>query len=198
MNLDIKTVKGTEIEPYIPDIARLRITIFRDFPYLYDGSTEYEQEYLNTYLRSPRSLAVLVMDGQNVVGVSTGIPLADETAEFQKPFTDRGFDPADIFYCGESVLAQEYRGRGIYTTFFREREQHARSFQQFKSICFCAVTRPDDHPLRPENYRPLDSVWQSFGYQKEPGLTTLYSWKDVDQKLENEKKMVFWIKDLQD
>ena len=34
--LDVLT--GAAIEPALPDIARLRIAVFRDFPYLYDGS----------------------------------------------------------------------------------------------------------------------------------------------------------------
>jgi len=196
-NLKIKTVIGEDISLHLPEIARLRIDVFRDFPYLYDGDPAYEQEYLETYIRSPRSLAVLVLDGPNVVGVSTGIPLYDETEEFQRPFIEQGIDPANVFYCGESLLLPEFRGRGIYKIFFREREEHARRLQQFHTICFCAVKRPYNHPLKPNGYQPLDSVWKSFGYRKEPELTTLYNWKDVHQEQEDEKTMVFWMKNLQ-
>jgi len=196
MNLHIKKVTGTGIKPFIPDIARLRITVFRNFPYLYDGNQAYEQEYLETYVKSTRSIAVLVLDGQQITGVSTGVPLSDESEEFQRPFVNQGISPSEIFYCGESLLLPEYRGKGIYKTFFIEREEHARSLQQFNRICFCAVVRDDDHPLKPDNYQPLDPVWKSFGYRKEPDLTTLYSWKDIDQQVENEKTMVFWIKEL--
>jgi GNAT superfamily N-acetyltransferase len=196
MNLHIKKVAGTGIKPFIPDIARLRITVFREFPYLYDGNQAYEQEYLETYVKSTRSIAVLVLDGQQITGVSTGIPLSDETEEFQRPFVDQGISPSEIFYCGESLLLPEYRGKGIYKTFIREREEYARSLEQFNKICFCAVVRDDGHPLKPENYQSLDPVWKSFGYRKEPDLTTLYAWKDIDQPAENEKTMVFWIKDL--
>jgi len=196
LDLVIKTVSGDGIKPFLSDIARLRITVFREFPYLYDGSAEYEQRYLETYVQSANSLAVLVMAGLNVVGVSTGIPLADETEEFQRPFLDRGSDPSGIFYCGESLLLPEYRGKGIYKSFFREREEHARRLKQFNKICFCAVVRPDDHPLKPDSYRPLDSIWESFGYRKTTGFTMAYSWKDIDKKQEDEKRMVFWMKDL--
>jgi len=196
-NLKIKTVIGEDISPHLPEIARLRIDVFRDFPYLYDGDPAYEQEYLETYIRSPRSLVVLVLEEPNVVGVSTGIPLDDETEEFQKPFIEQGIDPANVFYCGESLLLPEFRGRGIYKIFFREREEHARRLQQFHTICFCAVKRPNNHPLKPSGYQPLDSVWKSFGYRKKPKLTTLYSWKDVHREQEDEKTMVFWMKNLQ-
>ena len=64
---------------------------------------------------------VLVLDGDTVVGATTGLPMDAETPEFQKPFVENGFDPAKIFYCAESVLLPEYRGRGIYPKFFAER-----------------------------------------------------------------------------
>jgi GNAT superfamily N-acetyltransferase len=196
MNIEIKTLSGKEIEPWLPAIARLRIEVFREYPYLYDGSMEYEQEYLQTYTQSPDSVAVLAFDGRHIVGASTALPLNDETEEFKRPFTEHGFNTAKIFYCGESVLKSEYRGQGIYSTFFSERERHARRFHQCNMICFCAVERPENHPLKPDAFRPLDHVWEKFGYRKYPELTTTYSWKDIDKNHETDKKMVFWMKEL--
>lgn len=195
-NLTIETRSGSGIGPFLDDIARLRIEVFREFPYLYDGTPAYEKEYLQAYIQSPRSVAVLVFDGNSVVGVSTAIPLSDETDAFKRPFAEQGYNPDHIFYCGESILKKEYRGQGVYSSFFHEREQHARRSGPFQRICFCAVQRSADHPLKPAGYRPLDEIWGKFGYRKEPGLTTLYSWKDVNKDQEDEKKMVFWIKDL--
>ena len=31
------------------DIASLRLKVFKDFPYLYDGNIEYEHKYLERY-----------------------------------------------------------------------------------------------------------------------------------------------------
>lgn len=197
MNLDIKTVTGPGIKPFLSDIARLRIKMFREFPYLYDGDQNYEKRYLETYVRSNQSVAILVFHGERIVGVSTGIPLTDETEEFQNPFREQNFRLAEFFYCGESLLLPKFRGRGIYKIFFRAREEHALRLGQFNKTCFCAVIRDDDHPLRPGIYQPLDPAWKSYGYRKQPNLTTCYSWKDINQPEENEKTMVFWIKDLQ-
>lgn len=107
------TGQDPELQRYLPDLARLRIEVFRDFPYLYDGSYEYEEKYLKTYTQSPESVIVLVLDGEKVVGATTGIPMEHETEEFQKPFLEHGYDPKKIFYCGESVLLKDYRGRGF-------------------------------------------------------------------------------------
>ena len=41
-------VKGKEILPYIEALGKLRIEIFKEFPYLYAGDMEYERKYLNT------------------------------------------------------------------------------------------------------------------------------------------------------
>jgi GNAT superfamily N-acetyltransferase len=187
---------GKGLVSFIPEIARLRIDVFREFPYLYDGTAEYEQNYLSVYVNSPDSIAVLAFSGDELVGVSTGLPMMDEAVEFLKPFTEHGFNLKTIFYCGESILKPEYRGRGIYKTFMHEREQHARNLNRFDTICFCAVNRPHDHPLRPTVYQPMDAAWKKFGYIKNPALSTRYSWKDIDQKEESEKEMVFWLKNL--
>jgi hypothetical protein len=190
------TGRDPELRAFLPDLARLRIQVFRDFPYLYDGTVEYEEKYLETYLRCPESIVVLVLDGENVVGATTGLPMDAETAEFQQPFLDAGYDPARIFYCAESVLLPAYRGRGVYPRFFAEREGHAESLERFDLCCFCCVQRPEDHPLRPADYVPLDRVWTKFGYARHSELTTTYDWKDVDAAEESPKPMVFWLKSL--
>ena len=64
---------GAAIRPFIPDAARLRIAVFREWPYLYDGDAGYEREYLLTYSSHPDSLFVVAKSGHEVVGISTGI-----------------------------------------------------------------------------------------------------------------------------
>jgi GNAT superfamily N-acetyltransferase len=187
-----------ELKHHLADLARLRIQVFRSFPYLYDGTPEYEEKYLETYTNCPESIVVLVLDGDKVVGATTGLPMDQETPEFQKPFVEQGFDPARIFYCAESVLLPDYRGRGIYPKFFEEREGHARKLGRFDLCCFCCVQRPENHPLRPADYAPLDRIWSKFGYVKHPELATTYDWKDVDESEETSKPMVFWLKSLKE
>jgi GNAT superfamily N-acetyltransferase len=194
MTVRLENRIGPEIHPNIKDLAHLRIEVFRSFPYLYDGDMAYEVRYLDTYSQSPRSLFVLALDGDRVVGAATGIPMADETDAFKKPFMDQGYDPEKIFYFGESVLLPEYRGQGIGVAFFDRREAYARELGGFSHCCFCAVERPADHPMRPADYQPLDDFWHKRGYRKEPGLTTEYHWKDVGNSEETAKPMTFWLK----
>ena len=199
-SLTIRRLTGSdpELRAFLPDLARLRIEVFRDFPYLYDGTVEYEEKYLETYTDCPESIVVLVLDGDRAVGATTGLPMDAETEEFRKPFVEAGHDPSRIFYCAESVLLPAYRGRGVYPKFFAEREGHARALGRFDLCTFCCVQRPDDHPLRPADYVPLDRIWSKFGYVKHPELTTTYDWKDVDSAEESAKPMVFWLKSLRE
>ncbi|NLO81000.1 MAG: GNAT family N-acetyltransferase [Xanthomonadaceae bacterium] len=194
--LRIERLYGAAIAQQLPGIAQLRIQVFREFPYLYEGSEDYERKYLQTYIDSPDSLFVLVFDGERLVGASSGLPLSDEVDDLRRPFEQQGEPVERIFYCGESVLLPEYRGRGIGVRFFEEREAHARRLGRFEKICFCAVERPADHPRRPADYLPLDGFWQRRGYQKRSDLRTTFVWQDLDETAESPKPMVFWMKSL--
>lgn len=194
--MQIRLLQGGAISPHIDDLARLRLTVFREFPYLYDGTLDYEARYLSTYAESNESLFVLALDGGRVVGASTGLPMADETEEFQRPFREQGWVPERIFYFGESVLLPEYRGSGLGVRFFAEREGYARRLARFDHCAFCAVERPADHPRRPPGYQPLNEFWARRGYRHHPELRTEYHWRDLDEDTESAKPMSFWLKEI--
>lgn len=188
-------LRGAEIEPWLDELGRLRIRVFREFPYLYDGDLDYERKYLERYRNSPGGLVVLLQSGAQVVGATTCLPMADETAEFQEPFRRAGYDLNDVFYFGESVILAPYRGRGAGREFFRRREAHARNSGAFRYTVFCAVDRPANHPARPRGYRPLDAFWTEQGYLRQPGLRCEFSWKETTEAAPTRKSLTFWMKD---
>jgi GNAT superfamily N-acetyltransferase len=195
-DIAIEGLTGEAVRQHIPDLARLRLQVFREWPYLYEGDEDYERRYLETYAGSSRSVVVLAKDGERVVGASTALPLADEADYVTTPFTRRGLDLARYFYFGESVLEPAYRGRGIGVRFFEEREAHARSLDGIETAAFCAVQRPADHPMRPAAYMPLDAFWTKRGYVKDAAFVTRFSWRDIGDAHETEKPMAFWFKRL--
>lgn len=194
--LTIERLSGDALLEYLPELAKLRITVFRAFPYLYDGDPAYEERYLQTYVKAENGVIVLARDGDRVVGASTALPLREETEEVQAPFLAAGYAIDEIFYCGESVLLPEYRGQGVGVAFFEHREAHARECGDYKYSCFCAVQRPKDHPARPADYVPLDRFWTKRGYAIQPRLQTYFSWKELGETAESPKPMTFWMKAL--
>ena len=195
MTLRIEALTGEALAAALPDLARLRIEVFRAFPYLYDGDMAYEERYLRAYAESPGAIIVGAFDGDRLVGAATGAPMEDHAAEFAKPFAERGHDLHEIFYCGESVLLPSYRGQGAGHAFFDLREARGRELGRRYS-CFCAVIRPDNHPLRPDDYTPLDLFWRKRGYEKVEGMVATFSWRDVGEREATEKPMQFWMRAL--
>ncbi len=187
---------GFELTPHVDALGGLRIAVFREFPYLYDGALEYERDYLQTYVQCPHSLVVLAYDGSRAVGATTCMPMAEEGPEFQAPFVHAGYDLSEICYFGESILLPEYRGHGVGKEFMRRRLAHARSLSGIKRCAFCAVDRPVDHPLRPSDYRPLDSFWQAQGFVRHPELQTTFTWKEIGEETESAKLLTFWVREL--
>lgn len=190
------TLTGAAITSVFDDLAQLRIAVFRDYPYLYAGNTDYEKGYLETYTRADRAFLFAVYDGAQMVGATTCIPLEHETPEVRKPFEDAGFDISTVFYFGESILLPAYRGLGIGHRFFDEREAHARTFSTFRLTCFCSVDRGDNHPLKPGNYRPNDIFWTKRGYTREAALQSAMEWPDIGETVSTPKRMIFWTKTL--
>lgn len=195
MVLNIDVLTAGEMAPVLPDLARLRIEVFRAFPYLYDGDLAYEQRYLDQFSQAKGAVIVVARDGERVVGASTGAPMAEVEVEFAEPFRARGEEIADIFYCAESVLLPEYRGRGIGHAFFDHREVQARALGKRIST-FCSVVRPADHPARPEDYRPLDGFWRKRGYEPLEGATVSFDWKDLGDTDETTKHLQVWSRRL--
>lgn len=188
--------RGPEILPWLPQVAELRIAVFKDWPYLYEGEHAYEREYLAAYAGSADSLFVLAFADGQVVGASTGLPLSDETVSFRKPFQDRGLAESSVFYFGESVLLPAHRGRGIGHAFFDQREAHARRLGRFQWTAFCAVDREQADLRRPAGHRGNEAFWHKRGYFRQPGMTMHLSWDEAGRG-EVIHPLTFWLRPLE-
>ncbi len=194
-DLHVETFVGSSVARYLPAIAVLRIEVFREWPYLYEGSVDYEARYLANYT-GPDAMVAIAFDGDEIVGASTAVPVNAHPDEVAPPLVAAGFDLATVFYFGESVLRPDRRGLGLGHRFFDEREAHARRLG-FRHATFCAVERDADDPRRPADYVPLDRFWTKRGFVKRPDIVGTFSWLEIGDELEREQRMVFWVKDLQ-
>lgn len=192
--MEIKTFYADEINEVIPELARLRITVFHDYPYLYEGDYDYEKKYLKIYTDSKESALVVAFDQNKIIGAASAIPLKDEADYVQKPFLENKLPIDQIYYFGESVLLKEYRGKGLGHAFFDGREAAALKFG-YQFAYFCGVQRLN-HPKEPVGYKPLDEFWKKRGYQKVEHLQSEFSWKDIGDEQETLKKMIYWTRKL--
>ncbi|MEJ1096511.1 MULTISPECIES: GNAT family N-acetyltransferase [unclassified Pseudoxanthomonas] len=188
--------RGPGILPYLEDVARLRVEVFRDWPYLYEGDEGSERNYLAPYANSPDSLFVLATVGDRVIGASTALPLIDDTEAFQLPFVNTGIAAKEVFYFGESVLLPQYRGRGIGHAFFDHREAHARALGRFRWTAFCAVDRNEADPRRPAGFRSNDGFWHKRGYERRKDMTMYLPWFETGQG-EIVHPLTFWLRPLE-
>ncbi|MCR9135740.1 MAG: GNAT family N-acetyltransferase [Alphaproteobacteria bacterium] len=194
-SVTLRTLTGDALKAALDDLAMLRITVFREWPYLYEGDLDYERRYLSKFAASDGAVIIGAFDGDRLVGAATGAPLIDHFDDFAEPFQKAGLLPEHYFYFGESVLLADYRGQGIGVRFFTEREVAARR-NGFDRVVFCGVIRPDDHPSRSANYVPLDGFWRNRGYRPMPGMICEFSWRDIGDAHETPKPMQFWTREL--
>jgi GNAT superfamily N-acetyltransferase len=194
-NLAFETLQGAALHPLLPALARLRIDVFRDWPYLYDGDEAYERRYLRAYADAPGAAVVVCRAGDAIVGAATCEPMTQGHAPVRAAFEAAGLDPARFCYFGESVLLAPWRGRGAGLRFFAEREAHARRLG-LPAAAFCAVMRDPADPRRPAGHVPLDDFWRKRGYVPRPELRVTFSWKEVGATEETPHALSFWLKEL--
>jgi GNAT superfamily N-acetyltransferase len=191
----VARLTGDALTAALPDVARLRIEVFRAYPYLYEGDAAYEERYLQVYRDSANAILVGAYDGARLIGAATGAPMEDHADDFGAAFAESGIALERIFYCAESVLLPAYRGQGIGHQFFDLREAQARELGR-DYAAFCSVVRPKDHPARPDGYQPLDAFWRKRGYAPLAGAMATFNWREIGAVSESAHDLQVWMRAL--
>ncbi|MBL6455043.1 GNAT family N-acetyltransferase [Belnapia sp. T6] len=193
--LRLETLSGAGLEAALPALSRLRIAVFAEWPYLYDGDAAHEAEYLQSLAAGRDAGIIVAFAGEEPVGMATCQPMAEAHAPVQAAFRRRGLDPARFCYFGESVLLPAWRGQGAGVGFFAAREAHARALG-LEAAAFCAVVRNANDPRRPPGYVPLDDFWRRRGFTPRPDLSCVFRWREHGDAAETPHALGFWVKDL--
>lgn len=196
MAITEQILTGSAVEDCLNDIASLRIEIFREFPYLYDGRREDELHYLKLYSATHESFVIIVNDGEKVAGAATGMPLRHEATELVEPFNGTSYPVDEVYYVGELLFYPAYRNRGLGLRLVAQIVQQISFLGTYRYLTCATVVRPDDHPLRPADYIPIDRFLAHTGFNPLPEITTSFTWLETDG-VRRSHPMNFWIKELQ-
>jgi GNAT superfamily N-acetyltransferase len=195
-DIHVRSFTGSGLKLYLHSVAKLRMEVFREYPYFEEPDPDRETQYLRKLSSSKESIGVLIFDNTTLVGASLGHPLSIEEASLHRPFKERQLNVESYFFFGDSALLRAYRGRGIGHHFFDAREAQVAHHKKFKHICFCVPDCPENDPQKPKDYIPLHDFWRKRGYVQHPDMKCTLSWKGIGEAHSTEKQMNYWIKDL--
>ena len=190
-----KLLTGPDAADSLDGVASLRINIFREYPYLYDGKREDELHYLKRYAEKPGSCVITVSDGDTLVGAATGIPLQYEHRKMVGPVRATGHPVDETYYVGEVLFYPAYRSRGLGQRLLSLMEEHVRSLGNYRYLTCATVVRPDDYPLRHPDYIPIERFLARTGFKALPGVSSTITWRETDG-IDRSHPMRFWAKDL--
>ena len=120
--IEVRPLARDEVAARLDEIAGLRIAVFREWPYLYDGDLDYERRYLRPYVESEAALVVGALDDGRLIGVSNATPMEDHAGDFAVRLL--GADEFDDVFGGQGFEVEPVGGVVIGRNVFRVAVDH--------------------------------------------------------------------------
>jgi hypothetical protein len=111
------------------------------------------------------------------------------------PLAAAGYDPATVYYFGESVLRATSAAAAWATASSTSARPSPGPAATAPPRSARSIARPITR-ARPADYVPLDRFWGKRGFVRRPDIVGQFAWKDLDAEAETAKPMVFWTKAL--
>jgi hypothetical protein len=195
-DIHVRSFTGLGLRPYIHSVAKLRLEVFKEYPYFKDPDLTQEMHYLRKIASCREAIGVLIFDGTTLVGVSIGYPLDAAEPALLGPWKGHTQEINGYFYFENSSLLKRYRGRGIGHHFFDAKEAHVAHHKKYKHICFCIPDSLESDLNRSSDFLlPID-FWRKRGYIHHPEMKGMLAWKKIGEAHPKEHRMSFWVKDL--
>ncbi|MES2122596.1 MAG: hypothetical protein V4492_07465 [Chlamydiota bacterium] len=195
-DIHVRTFTGTALKPYLHSLAKLRMEVFKEYPFFEEPDLYREMQALRRIASLKESVGVLIFDGITLVGSALGYPLEFEEPAVIKPFEEKHLDIHAYYLFTESLLLKSYRSRGIGHHFFDAREAHVSYNKKYKHICFYIPDIAQNMELKPEDTLPLFDFWRKRGYVPHHEMKFALQWTAIGEAHPSDKQMSFWIKDL--
>jgi ribosomal protein S18 acetylase RimI-like enzyme len=198
MTIDIQTYQHASLAAEIGIFCEFQSRFFREFPYLYARTEEYEQEYMAEYIANPTARLVVARNAGKAIGVATGTMLSTApsivgaTGDSLQKY---GIQPQRCFYIGEVIVEPEYRRHGIPKQLLEQLKNAGRE-QGAQRFCFLAIYREPDDARRPADYIDIDLIFSKVGGFVKIDVSVTFEWPTIqpDGSVENAvNRLDFWI-----
>jgi GNAT superfamily N-acetyltransferase len=194
----IEIFVGTQMEKIIPFWAHQVLTVFREYPYLYDGTTDEGIAYCKEVMGYKDAAIAVAYRDEKPVGFLSGASFVNFEDHFGNTtgFKAADLDAATFYYFAEVIVLPEYRGQGLSKQLFQRLEAWAVN-RGYTNGCFISESH-EVHPLKPRNYKENDALWRSLEYEKS-NISVTYNWNTIQPDGSSRKQdhiIPYWMKQL--
>lgn len=166
----------------IDALAQMRITYFREYPYLYEGKKEYEVHYLAEYQQNAiDAYLVQAFDEKQLVGILTGCAFTSDIEIIRdgtRLFKQNGLLVEQYYYIGEAIIIPGYRDKKILPRLLYILGTKVKQLNKYQSLCFLTVVRNEDDERKPDDYGSTDLLWEKLGCER-PGIRASFEWPTI-------------------
>ena len=82
-DIHVRSFTGSGLKPYLHSVAKLRMDVFREYPYFEEPDLDRETQTLRRVFSHRESIGVVIFDNTTIVGASIGYPLVLEEPSLQ-------------------------------------------------------------------------------------------------------------------
>jgi len=173
----VKIHTGSDLQSLFPFMAKLTCEVFSQYPYLYAGSASEVYPYMDAITNHPHSATAVAYYNNIPVGFLSGVNLLHQDPLFSNSIipllTNSSYNPKECYYFSSIIIEPEHRGKHLSPKIFSALETYASN--NGYTICCLGTESHEVHPMKPENYRTLGSLWTKLGYIQS-SITAHSSW----------------------
>jgi len=195
----IEVLTGDKLREFMPFVITQRILTFSAYPYLYVGNFVEEKNDFKSFAGAPDSALAIAYHGETPVGLLTGCSFSYYASHFNDDpsvFKKEGVDPKKCYYFPEIIVLSEYRGNKLSCRLLEALEGYAKKIGYEKGSLI--TESHETHPLKPNNYKSLDALWNFHKYRK-TSIDVRIGWRTYqpDGSVRYQKhKLNYWVKDF--
>lgn len=195
-SITLEVLRGKELLSNISKLTKLRLAIYQEYPYLYEGNSAFEESYLSLFANSNESMLIIAKDNHQIIGAISGLPLDMAQKEIREVFIQSEIEIKDYYALCDVIVLKQYRSKGVGSILCEEFLKQLQKKKRYKKLVLWQIVKAPDDPKRPKSYFSPDGFWQKLGFIKNPGLMCFLKWIEISETKESSHRFEFWLRDL--